>query len=279
MTTGTDEVRTSLDADGIFTIMIDRPEAMNGVNERVGRQLVAATQRAARDPGARTVIFTGAGKAFCAGGDFKSFGRPDLDDPLTAQWHDKPIWTESEARAERLMAGAEVTRLLHEMGKPTIAMIRGPAVGAGIGYLAACDFRFASETASFQSGYVRVGLSPDIGTTYFVTKLLGPSKAREFMFVNEKLDAQEALRIGLVGKVVADDRLEEETMAFARRLAKGPPVAIRNIKQGIVAAETETMREVMEMEARNMARCFQTADAKEAVRAFMEKRPAVFNGY
>ena len=274
-----DEVNTALDGDGIFTITINRPDSMNGVNERVGRLLVAATRKAARDPGARVVIFTGAGRAFCAGGDFKSFGRPDLEDELTAQWHDKPVWNEAEAKAERLMAGAEVTALLHEMGKPTIAMIRGPAVGAGIGYLAACDFRIASDTASFQSGYVRVGISPDIGTSYFVTKLLGPAKAREFMFVNEKLDASQALAIGLVGRVVPDAKLEEETLAFARRLAGGPPVAIRNVKMSINAAESRHMREVMELESRNMARCFQTEDAKEAVRAFLEKRTPQFKGY
>jgi 2-(1,2-epoxy-1,2-dihydrophenyl)acetyl-CoA isomerase len=272
------DVKVSTDELGICTIMIDRPDAMNGVNEKVGRLLVAATRMASRDPGVRVVIFTGGGRAFCAGGDFKAFGKPDMEDPLTAKWHDQPIWGEAEAKAERLIAGAEVTRLLHEMGKPTIAMIRGPAVGAGVGYAAACDFRIASETANFQSGYIRVGISPDIGTSYFVTKLLGPAKAREFMFVNEKVDAQEALRIGLVGKVVPDAKLEEETMAFARRLAKGPPIALRNVKQSIVAAETESLREVIDIEARNMARTFQTEDAKEAVRAFMEKREAVFKG-
>ena len=140
-------------------------------------------------------------------------------------------------------------------------------------------FRIASDNASFQSGYVRVGISPDIGTSYFVTKLLGPAKAREFMFVNEKLDAQQALAIGLVGKVVPDATLEAEVLAFARRLAAGPPIAIRNVKMSINAAETQHMRAVMELESRNMARCFQTEDAKEAVRAFLEKRAPQFKGY
>ena len=123
-----------------------------------------------------------------------------------------------------------------------------------------------------------MGLSPDYGTSYYVTKLIGPAKARELYLLGDKVDAQEALRLGLATRVVSDADLERATMEFARRLAEGPPVAMQYTKEAINAAETQLLQEVLLIEARNFARCFQTEDAKEAVRARMEKRPAVFKG-
>jgi 2-(1,2-epoxy-1,2-dihydrophenyl)acetyl-CoA isomerase len=265
--------------DGVLTITLNRPSSMNGVNHEVGRMFNQAIADAELDPSARVVIVTGAGRAFCAGGDFKNFGVQDPGDSLAMKWQNDRVWNEVEAKTTRFIRGAEGPAMLHTMGKPTIAMIRGPAVGAGIGLAACCDFRIASENATFQSGYIRVGISPDWGTSYYVVKLLGAAKARELYFINRKVEAEEALRIGLVNRVVPDDRLEAETMEFARQLASQPPVALACIKEDINAAEAMNLREVIDIECRNMARTFQTEDAKEAVRAFIEKRPAKFKGY
>jgi 2-(1,2-epoxy-1,2-dihydrophenyl)acetyl-CoA isomerase len=183
-----------------------------------------------------------------------------------------------EQRGLRIKGNAETATLLHTMGKPTIAMVRGPAAGAGLSMAIACDFRIASETAFFTTAFSRIGASGDLACAYYLQQLVGPTKARELLMLSDKVSAAEALRIGLVGKVVADADLLAETMAFARRLADGPPIALRYIKANLVAAEQFNMDAYLDQEARNMMRCFQTEDSKEAILAFTEKRLPVFKG-
>jgi len=142
----------------------------------------------------------------------------------------------------------------------------------------ACDFRFASQTAFFASAFGRIGASGDLGCAYYLQQLVGPTKARELLMLSDKVDAAEALRIGLVSKVFPDEELNAQTMAFARRLADGPPIALRYIKNNLVAAEAFNMDAYLDLEARNMMRCFQTEDSKEAIQAFQEKRAPVFKG-
>lgn len=267
-----------LDADGVLTLTLNRPESKNSMNTHVSRLLMEAIRDAEIEPDVRVVVVTGAGGSFCSGGDFKNFGAVDPGDPLAIKWGKSPIWNDIELKTLRFMRGFEASRLLHEMGKPTIAMVRGPAVGAGVGLAACCDFRIASETAYFLPGYIRVGISPDFGTSYFVAKLVGAAKAKELYMLNDKIVAQQAAEIGLVNRVVADSALEETTREFARRLAKSPPVALRYTKEAFNAAEAQTLDEVMTLEARNFARAFQTEDAKEAIRAVLEKREPVFKG-
>jgi len=167
---------------------------------------------------------------------------------------------------------------LHNMGKPTIAMVRGPAAGAGLALAAACDFRIASENAMLTTAFSNIGASGDYLGSYFITKLVGAGKAKQLYFFSDKLSAAGALQIGLVDRVVADQSLEEETYAFARRLAAGPPVAYRLIKQNINAALDNKVDEVLALESRNMVRSLATEDSREAIRAFLEKRQARFTG-
>ncbi len=172
----------------------------------------------------------------------------------------------------------EAVGLMHTMPKPTIAMWRGAAAGMGAAYALACDFRIASESAFMATAYAKIGLPGDGGITYYLHRLVGPTKARELMFLGERVDAAELLRLGVVGKVVPEDGLMDETMALARRLASGSPVANRLIKQNLLAAATETVETVIERESYGMARAGRTEDFREALQALAEKRPPLFKG-
>ena len=264
--------------DGIFTITMNRPETMNSITAQQGRVMGQAIAHAAEDPTVRVVVITGAGRGFCSGGNFKGFGAPDPDDPMAVKHHQHPLWNEIEMKTHRFRRDFRGPYLLHTMGKPTIAMVNGAAVGAGVGLAASCDFVVASEAASFTPGYMRVGISPDFGSSYYVTTRIGPVKAREFYLIGDKMEAREAERIGLVNRVVPHERLLEETTALARKLAGGPPVAMHYTKECINAAESEHIDRVLDLEARNFSRCFQTADSQEAVKAFIEKRAPKFQG-
>ena len=264
--------------DGVLTVTLNNPAVRNAFTLAMGADLIAELRDAASDPGVRVVIITGAGEAFCAGGDVRTLGSVDARDKVAAKWGSDPVWGGMEQRTLRVRANAEITTLLHTMGKPTIAMVRGPAAGAGIAMAAACDFRYAGTSAFFTTAFARIGTSGDLGSAYYLSRLVGPTRARELLFLSDKLDAQAALSIGLVSKVVPDEALADETMAFARRLAAGPPIAYRHMKQNLVAAETQSVETYLDIEARNMVRCLLTEDSKEAIRSFAEKRPPVFTG-
>jgi len=263
---------------GILTLRLNNPEVRNAMSQPMGMQLLRELRDAANDPGVRVVVLTGVGDAFCAGADVSKLGVLDPDDKVSAKWAGDPIMQGMEQRSLRIKGNGETATLLHTMGKPTIAMVRGPAAGAGMGMAIACDFRIASQTAFFTTAFSRIGASGDLGCAYYLQHLVGPTKARELMMLSDKVDAAEALRIGLVSKVVADADLEAETMAFARRLANGPPIALRYIKSNLVAAESFNMDAYLEQEARSIMRCFLTEDSREAIQAFQEKRPPVFKG-
>jgi 2-(1,2-epoxy-1,2-dihydrophenyl)acetyl-CoA isomerase len=172
----------------------------------------------------------------------------------------------------------EASRWLHEMPKPTIAMLRGPAAGAGLSLAMACDMRVASDTARLGTAFARVGYSGDFGGSYYLTQLVGTAKARELYFTADLLDAQQALGLGLVNRVVPDARLEEETMALASRLARGPRVALRYMKRNMNAAESASLTEMLDLEAWHHTRTGMTEDHREAARAFVEKREPQFKG-
>jgi 2-(1,2-epoxy-1,2-dihydrophenyl)acetyl-CoA isomerase len=274
-----DHLITSLDRDGIFTITLNRPQVLNALNPALLRELREAAYRALVDIDVKVVVITATGRAFCAGGDVTIMsGASDPGDPLTLQHCDNPAWNDLEPRIDRINQFAEAPMMLHTMGKPTIAVVRGPVAGAGMSLATACDFRIASETAMFTSAFAKIGASGDYGGSYFVTKLVGPAKAREIYYFSDRLDAQECLRIGLVNWLVADDVLEEEAMTLARRLAKGPPLAYRGIKENINAAESLGMRETVQIESRNMVRTMKSEDGAEARQAFLEKRSPIFSG-
>lgn len=273
----TSPVLSSLEG-GILTLQLNNPEVRNAMSQPMGAVLTRELRDAAADPGVRVVILTGVGDAFCAGADVSKLGILDPEDRVSAKWAGDPIMQGIEQRTLRIRGNADTATLLHTMGKPTIAMVRGPAAGAGMSMAIACDFRIASETAFFTSAFSRIGASGDLGCAYYLQQLVGPTKARELLMLSDKVGAAEALRIGLVSKVVPDADLLEETMNLARRLAAGPPIALRYIKQNLVAAEGFNMEAYLDMEARNMMRCFQTEDSKEAIEAFKEKRAPDFKG-
>ena len=267
-----------LDEHGVLTITFNAPAVKNAIDTRAQRRLVTMLQDAARDPGVKVVVLTGTGNAFCTGADVRSMGAPDADDPIAQKWSDTSVWQDVEARVDRLRQLSQASVLLHRMGKPTIAMLRGPAAGLGFSLALACDFRIASRTAALLTAFVRVGMPGDYGGTYFLTKLVGPSKAKEIYMLGERLDAETAMRLGLLNRLVDDADLEAETTNIARRLAAGPPIALRYVKENVDAALDGTLESTLDMEARNMIRARLTEDAKEAMKAFLEKREPRFKG-
>jgi 2-(1,2-epoxy-1,2-dihydrophenyl)acetyl-CoA isomerase len=172
----------------------------------------------------------------------------------------------------------EAVRLLHELQVPTIAMVNGPAAGAGMSLALACDMRIAGAAARMGTAFAKMGFSGDFGGHWLLHRLVGPAKARELYFTAEVIDSAEMLRLGLANRVVPDERLREETMALARRLAAGPRIAWRYMKRNMRMAEEASLAEALDMEAFGMMRCRDTEDHKEALRAFVEKRPPAFRG-
>jgi 2-(1,2-epoxy-1,2-dihydrophenyl)acetyl-CoA isomerase len=275
----TEEVLLKRLDEGVLTLTMNRPDRLNALTWRLMRMLREEIELAAADPAVRVVILTGAGKGFCPGGDIYGGGDLDADDPISKQHAGTPVWKAYETRVSHVQRFAGASVLLHTMPKPTIAMVRGAAAGAGVSLAAACDLRVVSDNAFFTTAFVKAARSGDYGGSYLLPRLVGPAKARELYLLGERVDAAEALRIGLVNKVVADVSLEEETMKLARKLADGPPAAYRYIKRNLAAAETQTLEQVIELEIYNMQRCSATEDAKEMFLAAKEKRKPVYKGY
>ncbi len=252
--------------DGVLTLTMNRPDRLNALNAEMLQGLLDAVTRAAADPAVGVVVLAGAGRGFCAGGDVKAMaergGRSENFDE----------------RARDLRRRMEVARLLHEIPKPTIAMLRGPVAGAGLSLALACDLRIASETLRLTTAFAKVALSGDFGGSWFLTRLVGPAKARELYFTSPVLGAAEALALGLVSRAVADAALEAETRALALSLARGPRVTLGYIKQNMNLAEQAGLAELMDAEALRHTRCAETEDHREAAAAFVEKRAPVFKG-
>ena len=251
--------------DGVATLTFNRPERMNALSTPIMDGLLKGLPRLAGDPAVRVVILTGAGRAFCAGGDVKSMAEGG------------EVRSLEEARVH-LRSRMEVSRILHELPKPTIAMINGPAAGAGLALALACDLRIASTEARLVTAFVKVGFSGDFGGSYFLTRLAGTAKARELYFTGTPVGADEALRLGIVNCVVAPEHLAAETLNLARSLAQGPQIALGLMKRNLNCAESGGLNELLDMEADHMVRTVRTEDHREAARAFVEKRPPVFVG-
>lgn len=265
-------------SEGVLKLTLNDPDTLNALTPVMTRRLSERLSDAAADPDIRVVVLTGAGRGFSSGGNVKAFGSADPGDPLARKWAETATWNAPEMRTDRLIRSAEAAVLLHTMPKPTVAMIRGPIAGAALSFGAACDFRIVSDTALFTTAFGRIGTSGDFGGSYFLTRLLGATRAKELYFFSDKLNAQQAREIGLADRVVPDNQLESEVAAFAARLAAQAPIALRNMKQNINAAIDGGMRSVIALEARNMVRTFQTEDASEGVAALREKRAPRFRG-
>lgn len=265
--------------DGVALITLNRPERLNAMGGQLMPLLAEHLSECARDPGVRCVVLTGAGRAFCAGGDVKDMaaGR----DALGGRGDDG-----HRSAAYLLYRGVETLResqrgtsyMLHTMPKPTIAMVNGHAVGAGLSLALACDLRIASDRAKFGTVFRNVGFSGDFGGLYFLPRLVGMGKARELYFTGEIIDAEEAYRIGMVNRVVPHDRLEEETMELAHRLATGPTLAYARMKENLNRSEHCDLLTLLDQEALNMQLSGMTNDHREAAKAFVEKRQPTFTG-
>jgi 2-(1,2-epoxy-1,2-dihydrophenyl)acetyl-CoA isomerase len=243
------------------------------------RLLNEALEEAAVDPEVRVVVLTGAGRGFCAGGNIRGKEQLDPLDLVSNRIGHTAAWRSLEVRASQVLKLSVSPKLLHTLPKPTIAMVRGAAAGAGLCLAAACDLRIVSDNAVFTTAFASAARSGDFGGSYLISRLVGPAKARELYFFADKIDAAQAERIGLVSRVVPDDALETETLACARRLADGPATAYRYMKRNLNAAETMSLEQVIEIETYNMLRCASSDDAKELAAAAKENRPPVYKGY
>jgi 2-(1,2-epoxy-1,2-dihydrophenyl)acetyl-CoA isomerase len=218
------------------------------------------------------IVVTGAGGAFCSGGDVKDMAQPDASAP-----GGRRISLDERIHLQRLDQRATSGRL-YEMPKPTMAVLPGAAAGAGLSIALACDLRYAAERAVLTTAFARVGFAGDYGGTWFLTRLVGPSKARELYFLSPRLSAAEALELGIITGVFPDDRLDEEAMGMAKRLAAGPRVAYRYMKENLNRAVHGELGECLDMEAAHHIRTGLTEDHREAAAAFVEKREPVFRG-
>ena len=250
---------------GLLTITMNRPERKNALNPDMVRSLVEAARRAADDPEVRAVLFKGAGGSFCVGGDVKSMAEGRAPLPF-------------EQKLANLRRGMEVSRILHQMPKPVVAQLDGAAAGAGLSMALSCDLRVASESCKITTAFAKVGFSGDYGGTYFLTQLLGSARARELYLTSPVLTAKEAHAIGMVTRVVPDAEIDAAAHELALSLAQGPSIALGFIKRNINNAETMTLEACFDGEAIHHSRAGETADHKEAAKAFVEKRKAAFQG-
>jgi 2-(1,2-epoxy-1,2-dihydrophenyl)acetyl-CoA isomerase len=253
--------------DGLLTLTMNRPERRNAMSAEMMEGLLQAVSKAAANPDVGAVLLRGAGGTFCVGGDVKGMNersggeRPPVDQ-----------------RAEELRRRMEVSRLLHDMRKPTVAAISGAAAGAGLSLALACDIRVAGTSAKITTAFAKVGLSGDFGGTYFLTKLVGTSKARDLYFTSPILTGEEAYAMGIVSRVVPDAEVDKVAHDIALSLAKGPRITLAYMKQNLNLAETMPLAAVFDAEALQHSRCGDTEDHKEAAAAFVQRRQPVFKG-
>jgi 2-(1,2-epoxy-1,2-dihydrophenyl)acetyl-CoA isomerase len=273
--TGTDDLLLRVE-ERVATLTMNRPDRRNALSAPMMEGFRRALPILAGDPDVGCVVLTGAGRAFCAGGDVKSMD----DEKSTAAAETAGGAAPSiEHGIQRLLDDELATSAaLHEMLKPTLAVLPGPAAGAGLSMALACDLRIAAESAIITTAFTRVGFSGDFGGAWFLTKLIGTARARELYFLADRVDAKEMERLGIVNRVVPDVALEQEARALARRLANGPPVAYRYMKQNLNRALVVDLRTNLADEAAGMVRTGLTEDNREAIRAFVEKRDPVFRG-
>jgi 2-(1,2-epoxy-1,2-dihydrophenyl)acetyl-CoA isomerase len=240
-------------SDGVAKLTLNRPDVLNALNDDLMAALLVAVSSVAEDESVRCVVLTGAGRGFCAGGDLNN---------RAAKGDVRPPRLTFEERQAKLREFSETARLLHEMPKPTIAMINGPCAGAGVGLVGACDLRFGGRSASIRTAFVEVGLAGDYGSSWFWTRLLGGAKARELLLMSEKFDAESALAFGLLTRLFGDDQLLTQTMSVARRFASKNPWAYKFAKDSLNRGETNELAAQLDVEAYNS-----TAASREIGRA------------
>ena len=267
--TGTPDLLATLDA-GVLTLTLNRPEARNAMSKAMNLALQQQLAAAEFEPAVKCIVLTGAGKGFCAGGDVKGMAARG-DGTLGELTIDEAI--HRQRANQRATAGK-----LFKMPKPTLAALPGAAAGAGLALALACDLRIMASSAILTTAFARVGFSGDYGGSYFLTQLVGSAKARELYFLSDRVGADEALRLGLTNWVCAPDELNSKTRDIALRLANGPTVALRYMKENLNRALAGDVDDCLDLEATHHIHCGQTEDHREATRAFVEKREPVFKG-
>jgi enoyl-CoA hydratase/carnithine racemase len=265
--TGTDELLCEIDGR-VATITLNRPEARNALSDHLTPALRRMIRQCGDDADVGSILITGAGNAFCAGGDVKGMGNGIARAEAPLQDRVADLRTK-----QRTLTGALVA-----VRKPTIAALPGPAAGAGMAIALACDIRIAAESAIMATGYARIGLTGDYGINWLLTRLAGPARARELMFLSERLDARRCETLGLVNRVVPDSELREAAFALAKQLSEGPRIAFGRIKDNLDYALNSNLLDSLDYDADNLVRSARTNDHKEAVRAFVEKRKPTFAG-
>jgi 2-(1,2-epoxy-1,2-dihydrophenyl)acetyl-CoA isomerase len=264
-TASADTVLLRVDDDGVAWIRLNRPDRLNAFAGDMRDRLLHTLVRAAADPAVRVIVITGAGRGFCTGADVEVMSdllRRDDDDTFRKLVH----------------TGMKVVERLRAIEQPVIAAVNGPAAGAGAALALACDFRIASEKASIGFTFNRIGLHPDWGATWTLPRLVGPGRAAELVMSGRMVDAREAERIGLFERVFAEDWFQDEVTKIARELAAKPPLALKLAKQTLAASLESDLATILTTEGERQLRCFRSADAKEGIAAFNEKRKPVFRG-
>ena len=267
--TGTEELLAEIN-DGIGLITLNRPQARNAMSGEMTRALKETLADFELNPAVKCLVLTGAGKGFCAGGDVKGMAASGDgtvgDNTIDGAIHGQRIY-------QRATAGK-----LFRMPKPTIAALPGAAAGAGLSLALACDLRVMATSAIMTTAFAKVGFSGDYGGTYFLTQLVGSAKARELYYLSDRVTAEEALSLGLANWIAPPEEMMNKTMEVAGRLANGPTVAFRYMKENLNRAMSGEVEDCMDLEATHHVHCGQTQDHRDATKAFVEKRDPVFNG-
>jgi len=258
-------------AEGVATLTMNRPQARNAMSADMMNAMSEAVPRLASDPKVRLVVLTGAGNAFCAGGDVKGFA-------ADARGSDNATIATVEQRVAELRERTRVSEFLYEMPKPTLAIIPGACAGAGLSLALACDLRMVVDTAKITTAFSRIAASGDYGGSWFMTQLLGAAKARELYFSAEIISGTQAYELGMANKLVTAETLAEESQAYIKYLAELPTLAIAYIKKNINMAQQGSLSRVLDLESGHMIRSMMTEDHKAAAIAFVEKRPPEFEG-
>lgn len=257
---------------GVLTLTINRPDAHNTMSFAVNDALRAALGRAAVDPEVRCIVLTGAGTVFCAGGDIG-----DQESGANFELGDSPEDVHA-ATVRTFRRGMEITKLLHDSPKPTVAVMPGAAAGSGLALALACDLRFCLDTAKLTTAYAKVGLSGDSGISWLLPRIVGPAKAKELLFSADVLSGAEALDIGLVTRVASSEDFAADAESFVRHVVGLPTVALGLMKENLRAAHDATLDEILDLEAENVVRSMETEDHQNAAAAFMKKESVTFRG-
>ena len=269
ISTGTPDLLAVLDG-GVLTLTLNRPDARNAMSDAMNQALGQQLAWAELEPVVKCIVLTGAGKGFCAGGDVK--GMAERNDGSG-----RSVTLDEAIHRQRVNQRATAGKLF-KMPKPTLAALPGAAAGAGLALALACDLRIMARSAFMTTAFARVGFSGDYGGTYFLTQLVGSAKARELYFLSERVTAEEALQLGLTNWVCEPEDLQAKAQEIAHRLASGPTVAYRYMKENLNRAITGDVDDCLDLEATHHVHCAATEDHKAATRAFVEKREPVFQG-